>query len=199
MNLARAIETVSLWEVLQDRPTPDFGARQLIYWYAEKFSTPPHLVEALPLEYLLQVYHEVSFLAMDEEDRHAAAKRLAMSEAEEAAASTKAERDAIEDRRFEEDAKVEARAAITAEAAIAAAEAAAALTQLQGKSAEQRQLLDELAREGVAIKPGPRVRPGAEVELPKTQAAPPISMQFISLEELDRMSEQDTLGQLPEE
>lgn len=85
--LIQAVQILAMEAVLSD--TDEYRMRDICRWYSGEFSTPLHIVEDLPFEYVLQHYYEAVYAKMQLHYRTEAAKLLS----EDAAAKRKREAD----------------------------------------------------------------------------------------------------------
>jgi hypothetical protein len=136
VDVYRAIRVHAYADVVAGKPTHDYSLRSIFRWYSEKFHTPLHLVEDLPVYDVMQHYYEwhaeqlVS--ATDAESVaafHDELKELSMTEAELKRHQAEQDRQAYEDHLFNEEVDAEALAVaakIAAKTAKRAAEEIAA-------------------------------------------------------------------------
>jgi primosomal protein N' len=115
-GLIRERQILALAEVLSDTPSPEYALRRIFRAYSERFHTPLHMVDDIPLVDVLTHYYETVFEQMSEGDEAAQTeleeltKTLSMSEQEaEKARAEKAKRQ-YRDYLFEEELKREAAA-----------------------------------------------------------------------------------------
>ncbi len=57
-------------QALKSRIAPDSQSiiRKIFRWYSEKFSTPLHIIDTLPLDFILTHYFEAHFEEMDDQE-----------------------------------------------------------------------------------------------------------------------------------
>lgn len=72
--LIQAVQILAMEAVLSD--TDEYRMRDICRWYSGEFSTPLHVVEDLPFEYVLQHYYEAVYAKMQAHYRTEAARLL---------------------------------------------------------------------------------------------------------------------------
>lgn len=70
----RALQTLAMNAVVQE--DEEYNLRYIFRWYSQRFHTPLHVVQSLPLYDILQHYYEVDYEAMEPHERQAEIKRL---------------------------------------------------------------------------------------------------------------------------
>ena len=121
MDTFEAVRWVALRLVVDSKkkdpkyPDPNFQLREIFRWYSQRFHTPLHTVEELPLEDVLTAYYETTFAEMEEEELERYVRE-----------SLKTEEDRLEEERraAEEEAEIEQIVREEREAQAAAATAA---------------------------------------------------------------------------
>lgn len=187
-----ALRLLALRDVLRDRDgipapaSPEFLRRKIYRWFSEKFHTPLHLVDELPIDDILQHYYEANYEAMEEEDLQ---RELAvLTETPEAAAARAARKnlDALATWEMER----ENDADDNLDAAFARAKGNPAAPLPPGT------LQTEAARAAPKLL-SPQNR-GAEVQLPEAtkKLEQGLKMTFVTLEELERLEGEDGLGEM---
>lgn len=73
-NTVRNIKLVALRDIRDQSAT--YLLRSIFRWYSEKFHTPLHIVDTLPLADLLQHYFEARYEDMSDEERSVEVSRL---------------------------------------------------------------------------------------------------------------------------
>lgn len=179
MDYFKACRALALHAVISDDPAPDYSLRRVFRWYSEKFHTPLHLVEELPVHDILQHYYEATFEDMAAEPAKLRDELIELSESDEEAEARqlKRERDAIEEFKFARDLAAEAKAQE------AASKAKAAKTQNQPKKPRVWAGPDAAIRR-TPIEPAPQR--SAEFEAPES-----IKMSFVGLDEMDELVKSD--------
>lgn len=203
IDYAKAVRILALREVAREESTPEYSLRRVLRWYSRTFHTPLHVVYRLPVHDILVAYYEETFQGW--KDNSAAEyleelRELSMTEEEAAAEAMRRARDAAEDWRLareseEENAAAEARAAKKRAAAEkkrldVAREEAKELQAILGDEAPTPGLLPGRTARHNVVRPK---APVAEQALDQDAHEPDVKMTFISLEELDRLSETDGL------
>ena len=80
MNRYRAIQTIALNDIIKG--TNSSQIHHIMRWWSREFSTPLHLVEELPLDYILQHYYEDCYENMSAEKRERERESLSLTEEE---------------------------------------------------------------------------------------------------------------------
>jgi len=80
MDLGQAIKLIALRNVI--RSDAHYGYRYICRWYSEKFSTPLHMVETLPISEVLLAYYECHYENLKEEERQKELEELLETEDE---------------------------------------------------------------------------------------------------------------------
>lgn len=100
MNDGELIEAVRLLALRNAlRPSYDYFLRRIFRRYSERYKTPLHHVQNLPLDYVLQNFYEGYYESLSEEDLHEAAEDLV--EDKEQKAREEAEAKAADDKFME--------------------------------------------------------------------------------------------------
>lgn len=74
MHHYEAIQLIALRDVLKE--TPDYMLRKTLRWYSVKFHTPLDAVRKLPVEDVLQAFHECAYEDMEVHEREEERLRL---------------------------------------------------------------------------------------------------------------------------
>jgi hypothetical protein len=181
-----ALRILALHEVVKankGNPSADYVMRKIFMWYSEKFHTPLHQVDDLPVDDVMRAYYEYSYANASDEGMEKELWRL-----------TRTEQELDEEKRKKDEDELyfyeETKATLAEEEAAAVAAEKARLDKLK-KIPVQRRVPG-------ALKPQPGTKAGSMPDLPDFEEAPEgIKMVFISEAELDKLAEEDGLGQLP--
>lgn len=185
MDVYRAIQVLAYRDVLAAVPSPAYSLRRVFRWYAERYHTPLHVVETLPVYDVLRHHYEAHAEALAEaEGAEAAAQlqkeleELCRTPAEAAAAADAAAIAAWRDQEFERDLDEEAAA--------------------QQQRAEKKKLTTPAARAPVFQMAGDGVAAARPRPPAATTPAPPpgIKLSFGTEAELDALGAADGLGGL---
>lgn len=164
MDMFRAIKTLALLEVTAKYKSENYELRRVRRWYSQTFFTPLHLVDDLPIFQLMQAYYENGFEQMEPNELNEALIEITQTPEERAAALTKEQRAESDDDLF--------------------------FKEVQAEALQQKSL------------PKPETRPAlpisrtlaAETQLPNVKLPPAeLKMTFITPEELERLTEADSL------
>lgn len=96
MNVFQAIRVLSLRHVIKENDL-DYTMRRIYRWYSKTFHTPLHVVEDLPVEFILQNYWEAQYEDMDDQSLDHEVKTLTKTPEE-----TRAEDKAWDEQQAEE-------------------------------------------------------------------------------------------------
>jgi len=113
-DLFRQCQTLALADVLAEKPSAEYSLRRIFRAYSEKFHTPLHLVDDIPLVDVLTHYYETCFESMLDGDDAAQneldelTKTLSMSEQEAEKARAEKAKQQYRDYLFEQELKREA-------------------------------------------------------------------------------------------
>lgn len=172
-------------EVLRDPPSSSYGLRRLFRWYSEKFHTPLHLVENLPVDYILQHHYEAHaedlVASENDHDLQEELRELTMTEA--MAASAALARDRAAYREFEFDAEVKADVARDAKREAAAP-----------KPIRQQPVFSAPEAGRTPFVSAAEPKPAVVIAKP---AEPDIKMSFVDLDEFEKIAASDGLGPDP--
>jgi len=182
LDLLKAIRLCAVHSV--KKRDADYTLRFVFRWYSEKFHTPLHEVEEIPLEILMEHYFECHYESLSEHELEEEIERLAETHAERLAREKKEAEDAAADEAFlkmhQDKARVDE-----------------AKTNLDKKLDLQEQALPlpPIMGDGQLPPSFAQVAAKADPNLNKIPTAPPsINMSFVSDEEMEGLGDWDLLG-----
>jgi hypothetical protein len=82
MDYYKALRTVALQEVLSDTPSQSYSLRRIFRWYSQKFCTPLHVVNTLPIHDVLVSYFESHYEEFGEDKIQEELRELTMTPAQ---------------------------------------------------------------------------------------------------------------------
>lgn len=187
MDFYKSLRILALAEVVKEEPGSAYSIRQVFRWYSEKFHTPLHLVDELPLHDVMQHYFESNYEKLKDSPGALQEELIELSRTpeEEAAAKAKADREVFQNWKFEREAEEEAKVQQAAKAKKLASDA------VKPKkppvfSPPSASLRARMSSEESPIVPDLNKPP-----------EPTIKMSFIDLDELEELSSSDSFGGEP--
>jgi len=183
----KALRIIALNEVLKEDSGQAYSLRQVFRWYSEKFHTPLHLVDDLPLHDIMQHYFESNYEKIQDEQNKLDSELTHLSQTDEEAAATCAtkDREEFQNWKFEREAEEEAKVQQASRAKKMAADV------------NKPKLAPVFAAPSASL----RARMSAEDALTVPDLAkhpePTIKMTFINIDELEELSSSDSFGGEP--
>lgn len=183
LDYYKTLRILAMREVTRDASTPEYALRRIMRWYSKEFSTPLHVVNDLPLHDVLTHYYEANYenLSEDNDKLIDEMRELSMTDDEQAAEQARKDRAEYEDYLFNKETEEEA----------------------EVQQAKKKKKLEEDAKKpkkapvfqapSAAMSPAMSVEGARIVPDISKEPEPEIKMTFIDLEELDRLSETDSL------
>ena len=110
MNYDRAIRILALASATAQNPAPEYSLRRIFRWYSEKFHTPLHVIDDLPLHDVLTHYYEwhVEQILDDEDALNKEISELTATPEEIRAQKMLRDRETYNDFSFEKEVRTEA-------------------------------------------------------------------------------------------
>jgi hypothetical protein len=177
-NFYKSLRILAMADVLKGEPSAEYSLRKVFRWYSEKFHTPLHIVETLPLDFVMRHHYEAQYESLIESDSalQEELRDLTMTDEEAIAAARKKDEALFMDYQFDKDVKAD----VARGAALAAKE-----------KKKPKEMPTFTAPEAGT----PLQMPEAKSPITMTrEEEPDISMKFVDLEEMERLASSDPMS-----